>query len=64
MVSFITFHAALSNTMLAISKLTPSTKQKCSYVQERIKIAQESKKQVKFENIANGLTQNFFTTLS
>jgi hypothetical protein len=54
----------MSNTMLAISKLTPSTKQKCSYVQERIKIAQESKKQVKFENIANGLTQNFFTTLS
>jgi hypothetical protein len=33
-------------------------------VQERIKIAQQSKKQVKFENIASTLTQNIFTTPS
>jgi hypothetical protein len=64
MAFFITFHAALSKTMLAISKLTPSAKQKCSCVQERIKIAQQNKKQVKFENIASKLTQNIFTTPS
>jgi hypothetical protein len=64
MASFITFHATLWKTMLAVSKVMPSTKQKCSCVQERIKIAQQSKKQVKLENIASGLTQNIFTTLS
>jgi hypothetical protein len=36
--------------MLVVSKLMPFAKQKCSYVWERIKIAQQSKKQVKFEN--------------
>jgi hypothetical protein len=30
----------LSKIMLAVSKLMPSTKQKYSYVKERIKIAQ------------------------
>jgi hypothetical protein len=55
MVFFITFHTALSKTMLAVSKLMPSGKQKWSYMQERIKIAQQSKKQVKFENIASRL---------
>jgi hypothetical protein len=40
MVSFITFHAALLKTMLAVSKLTPSAKQKWSCMQERIKIVQ------------------------
>jgi hypothetical protein len=50
--------------MLAISKLTPSAKQKCSCVQEKIKITQQSKKQIKFENIASRLTQNIFTTPS
>jgi hypothetical protein len=64
MVSFIIFHTALSKTMVTVSKLTPSTKRKCSNVQERIKIAQQSKKQVKFENIASRLTQNILTTLS
>jgi hypothetical protein len=34
MVSFITFHAAMSKTMLMTSELTPSAKQKCSCVQE------------------------------
>jgi hypothetical protein len=48
--------------MLAVSKLMPSGKQKWSYVQERIKIAQQSKKQVKFENIASRLNQNIFAT--
>jgi hypothetical protein len=60
MASFINFHAAMSKTMLAVSKLKPSSKQKCSCVQERIKVVQ----QVKFENIANRVTQNFFATLS
>jgi hypothetical protein len=50
--------------MLAISKLTPSAKRKCSCVQERIKIVQQSKKQVNFENIASRLNQNIFTTPS
>jgi hypothetical protein len=44
MVSFITFCVALSKTMLVVSKLMPSGKQKCSYVQERIKIAQQRRK--------------------
>jgi hypothetical protein len=35
-----------------------------SCVQERIKIAQQSKKQVKSENIASTLTQNIFATAS
>jgi hypothetical protein len=35
---------------------TPSAKRKCSSVLERIKIAQQRKKQVKFENIASRLT--------
>jgi hypothetical protein len=56
MASFITFHTTLSKTVLAVSTLTPSAKQKCSCVQERIKIAQQSKKQVKFENIGSRLT--------
>jgi hypothetical protein len=43
MASFITFYAALSNTMLVASKLTPFAKQKCSYMQEIIKIAQQRK---------------------
>jgi hypothetical protein len=64
MTSFITFRASLSNVMLAASKLTPSAKQKCSYVQERIKIAQQSKKQVKSKNIASRLTQNILATTS
>jgi hypothetical protein len=64
MASFTTFHAALPKTMLAVSMLKPSTKQKCFCVQERIKIAQQSKKQVKFENIASRLTRNIFTTPS
>jgi hypothetical protein len=64
MASFITFYAALSKTMLAVSKLMPSAKRKYFCVQERIKIAPQSKKQVKFENIASRLTQNIFTTLS
>jgi hypothetical protein len=46
MASFITLHAALLKTMLAISMLMPSTKQKCSNVQERIKIAQQSNENV------------------
>jgi hypothetical protein len=50
--------------MLAISMLMPSTKQKCSYVQERIKIVQQRKKKVNFENVASRLTQNIFTTVS
>jgi hypothetical protein len=50
--------------MLAISSLTPSTKQKYSYVQERIKIAQQSKKQLKFENVTSRFTQNIFATAS
>jgi hypothetical protein len=64
MASFITFHAALSKTMLAAFEVTPSAKRKCSCVQERIKVAQQSKKQVKSENIASKLTQNNFATLS
>jgi formate dehydrogenase maturation protein FdhE len=64
MAFFITFRAALSKTMLVISKLTPSAKQKCSRVQERIKIVQQNKKQVKFKNITSKLTQNIFTTPS
>jgi hypothetical protein len=64
MVSFITFRAALSKTMLAVSKLTSSAKRKCSCVQERNNIVQQSKKQVKFKNIATGLTQNIFATPS
>jgi hypothetical protein len=50
--------------MLAISMLMPSAKQKWSYVQERIKIVQQSNKQVKFKNVASRLTQNIFTTTS
>jgi hypothetical protein len=50
--------------MLAASKLMPSAKQKCSYIQERIKVAQQNKKQEKYENIASRLTQNSFTTPS
>jgi hypothetical protein len=64
MASFITFHAALSKTMSAASKLMPYAKWKCSCMQERIKIAQQSKKQVQFENIASRLTQNIFATAS
>jgi hypothetical protein len=64
MVSFITFCVALLKIMLAISKLTPFFKQKCTCVQERIEIAQQSKKQLKFENIASRLTQNIFATPS
>jgi hypothetical protein len=63
-VSFITFRVALSKTMLAVSKIMPYAKRKCFCVQERIKIVQQSKKQVKFENIASRLTQNIFATLS
>jgi hypothetical protein len=37
---------------------------KCSCMQERIKIAQQSKKQVKSKNIATKLTQNILTTAS
>jgi hypothetical protein len=50
--------------MLAISRPTPSTKRKYFCVQERIKIVQQSKKQLKFENVASRLTQNIFTTAS
>jgi hypothetical protein len=50
--------------MLAISMLTPSAQQKYSSVQERIKITQQSKKQVKYKNIASRLTENIFTTVS
>jgi hypothetical protein len=50
--------------MLAISMLMPSAKQKCSYMQERIKIAQQSKKQVKIKNVASRLTLNIFVTTS
>jgi hypothetical protein len=64
MMSFITFRAALSKTMLATSKLTPFAKRKCSCVQERIKVAQKSKKQVKSKNIASRLTQHSFATPS
>jgi hypothetical protein len=64
MMSFITFCVTLSKTMLAVFKLTPSAKRKCFCVQARIKITQQSKKQVKFKNIASRLTQNIFTTLS
>jgi hypothetical protein len=64
MASSITFGTTFSKTMLAISKLTPSGKQKYSYMQERIKIVQQSKKQVKFEYIASRLTQNIFATPS
>jgi hypothetical protein len=62
--SFITFHATLSKTMLALSKLMPSAKQKCSCMQERITIAQQSKLQVKLENIDSRPTQNIFATPS
>jgi hypothetical protein len=62
MAAFITFCAALSRTMLDIPMLTPSAKRKSSCVQERIKIAQQSKKQAKFENVASRLTHNIFTT--
>jgi formate dehydrogenase maturation protein FdhE len=62
--SFITFHNTLSKTMLAVSMLMPSAKRKWSCMQERIKIAQQSKKQVKFENITSRLTQNIFATPS
>jgi hypothetical protein len=64
MASFITFRATLSKTMLALSKLMPSTKQKCSCMQERITIAQQSKLQVRLENIDSRLTQNIFATPS
>jgi hypothetical protein len=64
MTSFITFHATLLKTMLVVSKLTPSAKRKCSCVQEKIKIVQQSKKQIKFKNIASRLTQNIFTISS
>jgi hypothetical protein len=64
MASLLTFHIALLRTMLAVSKLMPSVKQKCSYIQKRIKIAQQSKKHVKFENIASRVTQNIFATPS
>jgi CBS domain containing-hemolysin-like protein len=62
--SFITFYAALLKIMLALSKITPSTKQKYSYMQERIKIAQQSKIQIKLENIASRLTQNIIRATS
>jgi hypothetical protein len=42
----------------------PSTKQKWSCVQERIKIVQQRNKKVKFENVASRLTQNIFTDTS
>jgi hypothetical protein len=61
---FITFCTALSKTMLAISMLTPFAKRKYSCMQERIKIMQQNKKQLKFKNIASRLTQNIFTTTS
>jgi hypothetical protein len=51
MVSFITFRTTLLKTMLVVSKLTPSAKQKWTCMQERIKIVQQRKKQVKFDNI-------------
>jgi hypothetical protein len=35
--------------MMATSLLTPSAKRKCSCMEERIKIARQSKKQLKFE---------------
>jgi hypothetical protein len=47
--------------MLAASELMPSTKWKYFYMQERIKIVQQSKKQVISEKIASRLTQNSFT---
>jgi hypothetical protein len=62
--SFITFRIALLKTMLAISMLMPSIKQKCSCMQERIKIVQQSKKQLKSENVASRLAQNIFTIAS
>jgi hypothetical protein len=62
--SFITFRAALSKTMLAASELMPSARRKYSCVQERIKVAKQSKKQVKSKNIASRLTQNSFATPS
>jgi hypothetical protein len=62
MASFITFRTILLKTMLAISMLLSFTKQKCSCVQERIKIAQQSKKQVKFDIVASRITQNIFAT--
>jgi hypothetical protein len=62
--SFITVRASLLKTMLAISSLTPFAKLKCSYVQKRIKITQQRKKQLKFENVAIRLTENIFITVS
>jgi hypothetical protein len=54
----------LSQIMLAISMLTPSAKRKCSCVQKRIKIVQQNKKQLKFENVDSRLTQNIIATAS
>jgi hypothetical protein len=54
----------VEDNILAASKLTPYAKQKCSCMQERIKVARQSKKQVKSENIASRLTQNSFVTSS
>jgi hypothetical protein len=34
---------------VGLSSVTPSAKRKCSYVEERIKITQQSKKQLKFK---------------
>jgi hypothetical protein len=45
----ITLHAVLLNTKMVSTSLTPSTKQKCSCIQERIKFACQSIKQLKFE---------------
>jgi hypothetical protein len=42
----------------------PFAKQKYSYVEERIKIAQQSKKQLKFENVASKIIQNIVATVS
>jgi hypothetical protein len=46
----LTLRAALLKTMLATSSLMSSAKQKCLCVKKRIKIAQQSKKQLKFES--------------
>jgi hypothetical protein len=44
--------------------LTPSVKQKCFYMQKRIKFAYQRKKTIKISNLSTKLTQNIITTTS
>jgi hypothetical protein len=60
--SLVTFHAALLNMELALAWLTPSVKQKCFYMQKRIKFAYQRKKTIKISNLSTKLTQNIITT--